>query len=460
MKYCEGCFEKQLKIEQLQEEIIRLKAKLKYQERKEQEGYFGISTPSSKVPFKSNADAFNKNHKGGAYNGHVGHGRRSHNEDNADEVIEVNGGDTCPFCGDKLDFKETRERTVIESESARPKKQLYKMHYKVCRGCGKVVRPRLSSVLPKSLYGNQLVAQAAVMHYYHGVPMGRITEMIGINLGSLVNLFHRLAGYFAPIIEILKEQYRGAMVKHADETGWRTDGQNGYGWLFCTVKISLFCFEHTRSASVPKKIFGDKKLPGVLVVDRYNAYNKIRVEIQYCYAHLLREVEKLEKEFPDSQEVKSFVSVLAPVLAEAMHLRNQPISDEQYYIKAQEIQKQIVQINKSPAQHLGIRAIQDIFNSNEHRLYHWVNNREVPPDNNQAERDLRPTVIARKVSFGTGSDNGSKTRSILMSVLHTLNKCRGNQSLESVFKGILDKLAVDPKIDLSAIFLQILNHPP
>jgi hypothetical protein len=154
------------------------------------------------------------------------------------------------------------------------------------------------------------------------------------------------------------------------------------------------------------------------------------------------------------------VSVLAPVLAEAMHLRNQPISDEQYYIKAQEIQKQIVQTNKSPAQHLGIRAIQDIFNSNEHRLYHWVNNRDVPPDNNQAERDLRPTVIARKVSFGTGSDNGSKTRSILMSVLHTLNKCKGNQSLESMVKGILDKLAVDPKIDLSVIFLQILNPPP
>jgi hypothetical protein len=90
----------------------------------------------------------------------------------------------------------------------------------------------------------------------------------------------------------------------------------------------------------------------------------------------------------------------------------------------------------------------------------YLSLRPLFPRYNQAERDLRPTVIARKVSFGTGSDNGSKTRSILMSVLHTFNKCKGNQSLETVFKGILDKLAVDPKTDLSAIFLQMLNPPP
>jgi transposase len=459
IKYCEGCFQKQLKIEQLQEEIKQLKAKLRYQERNQQEGYFGISTPSSKAPFKVNADEESKNRQGGGRPGHVGHGRKSHNEGIADKVIEIEGQQMCPFCGDKLDFKEIRKRTVIESEPVKPKRLLYKMHHKVCRRCGKIVRPRLTNVLPKSLYGNQLTSQATVMHYFHGVPMGRITEMLDINMGSLVNLFHRLSGYFAPAMETLKEQYRKSQVRHADETGWRVDGQNSYVWLFCTEKISLFYFERTRSASVPRKVFGEKKLHGVLVVDRYNAYNKIMVHIRYCYAHLLRDVEGLEKEFSDNQEVKAFVSVLAPLLSEAMHLRNQPISDKQYYRKAKEIQRKIIETSRSPAQHLGIRAIQDIFNSNEHRLYHWVKNRDVPPDNNRAERDLRPTVIARKVSFGTSSDAGSKTRSVLMSVLHTLNKCRGDQTLESVFKGILDKLAINPKADVASLLTRILSPP-
>ena len=162
----------------------------------------------------------------------------------------------------------------------------------------------------------------------------------------------------------------------------------------------------------------------MLVVDRYNAYNKAPVQIQYCYAHLLRDVEKLEKDFPDSPEIKSFVSILAPLLSQAMHLRSQPLSDEQYYREAKEIQKRIMEAIQSPAQHLAVRAIQDLFHTNEHQLYHRVRDRRDPPDNNLAERNLRPTVIARKVSFGSSSDVGSKTRSVMMSLLHTLNKRR------------------------------------
>jgi transposase len=188
------------------------------------------------------------------------------------------------------------------------------------------------------------------------------------------------------------------------------------------------------------------------VVDRYNAYNKAPVEIQYCYAHLLRDVEKLEKDFPESQEIKSFMSLLAPLLSQAMHLRAQPLSDEQYYRQAKQIQNKIMEVNKGPAQHLAIRAMQDLFNINEHRLYHWAQDRRVPPDNNLAERDLRPTVIARKVSFGSSSDAGSKTRSVLMSVLHTLNKRRGDQSLESIFKTLLDELAKNPNVQIVSLF--------
>ena len=53
---CEGCLEKQRQIDQLLEEVQRLKAKLRYQERKDKEGFFGSSTPSSQLPFKANTD--------------------------------------------------------------------------------------------------------------------------------------------------------------------------------------------------------------------------------------------------------------------------------------------------------------------------------------------------------------------------------------------------------------------
>jgi len=457
---CEECLKKQRKIDELVEEVQRLKAKLRYQEWKSQDGLFGSSTPSSQHPIKANTEKENRNHKGGGRLGHKGHGRKAHSQQTADQIIPIDPGQICPDCGGLLRLKGIRDRTVIESEPARPKRILYRLYHKECTGCHRVFLAKVPGVLPKAFYGNQISAQAALMHYFHGIPMGRICEMTGIPLGSLVDLFHRLSNYFGPIMDLLMGQYRTSPVKHADETGWRNDGQSGYAWLFCTPETSLFSFQNTRSASVPRSIFGDKKLPGVLVVDRYNAYNKAPVQIQYCYAHLLRDVEKLERDFPDSPEVKTFVSILASVLSQAMHLRAQPLSDEQYYRQAKEIQNKIMEVNKSPAQHLAIRAIQDLFNINEHRLYHWVQDRRVPPDNNLAERDLRPTVIARKVSFGSSSDAGAKTRSILMSVLHTLNKRRGDQPLESLFKNLLDKLANDPKTPITSAFPKPKPDPP
>ena len=57
------------------------------------------------------------------------------------------------------------------------------------------------------------------------------------------------------------------------------------------------------------------------VVDRYRAYNRLPFELQYCYAHLKRDVEKLEKEFPKSVEVRKFCRALGRQLAAAMGLR-------------------------------------------------------------------------------------------------------------------------------------------
>lgn len=281
------------------------------------------------------------------------------------------------------------------------------------------------------------------------MPLKRLENLWGKELieGNLIKTFHRLSNLWKPAIAKLKEDYRKSPVKHADETGWRTDGESGYSWLFCTDKISIFNFKDTRSSKVAKEAFGAKELPGVLVVDRYGVYNKSPCKIQYCYAHLLRRLEDLGKEFPDEKEVQCFVSSLAPPIAEAMHLRSSPISDKVYYIKAKNIEKSIRKTIRSPASHPGIQKYQDIFRENQHRLYHWVRDRNIPADNNRAERELRPTVIARKVSFGSQSEEGAATRSILMSIIHTAAKRLKDKSLEEWFAWTLEQFSKNPEID-------------
>ena len=71
----------------------------------------------------------------------------------------------------------------------------------------------------------------------------------------------------------------------------------------------------------------------------------------------------------------------------------------------------------------------------------------MPADNNRAERELRPLAIARKVSFGSQSEAGARTREVLMSVLHTLRK--RTEDVRAAFQRALDRMAEDPvSVDL------------
>ena len=218
--------------------------------------------------------------------------------------------------------------------------------------------------------------------------------------------------------------------------------KNGYVWLFATSELSIFQFGKNRSAQVPLAVFGKAPLEGTLVVDRYNGYNKVPCAIQYCYAHLLRDVEDLEKEFPDNGEVSTFTAVVIPLLSSAIKLRKQPIDDVEFYAQAAHIRSEIQAAMDQPARHLGIRRIQDIFRNNKNRLYHWSEDRRVPADNNLAERDLRPSVIARKISFGSVSDAGAQTRSTLTTVVTTQRK--QGLDTEQRLSVALDLLARDP----------------
>ena len=437
---CSECFKKQQQIDRLKQENQSLKARLRYQERTITEGYFGSQTPSSKQPFKSNTHKPQEKNRGGAKVGHQGHGRRRIDEQNADVVKRIKAPDFCPDCGGKLENKGLTGRRVLDIEPIKVEKILYQLEAKRCPTCQKKHTAQAPAVLPKCLLGNNLLTYIAVEHYLGGIPLGHLERKLDIGYGAMIKAMHRLAAILSEVPEKLIDRYRAAPVKHADETGWRNDGQNGYAWLFTTPEVSVFRFRKTRSSIVAQEVLGDQPLAGVLVVDRYQGYNRAPCKIQYCYAHLLRNIQDLEKEFPENDEVKDFVQAAAPLLAEAMHMRALPIEQKEFYLRAANTKSEIIKIMNAEANHPGIQKIQNIFRENQNRLYHWAKDRQVPAENNFAERELRPIVIARKVSFGSHSDAGAKTREILMSTLGTLKK-KDKTEVFANFKNFLDLIA-------------------
>jgi hypothetical protein len=449
---CQACLEKQQKIDRLEEELKRVKDKLRYQQRTAREGPFGSSTPSSKVPRKANSLAETQARTGGARPGHRGHGRAPFLPQQAERTIRVPLAHTCPDCGTTLESRGVTRRTVLDGQPLKSQKQLLLLSVKRCPKCRRTFRAKPPGVLPKSLFSNRLLSIMAVEHYVHGLTLGQLCRQLGIGYGALIGALHALAKRLQPALPTLLREYRAAFVKHADETGWRTDGRGGYAWLFCTPRLSLFRFRSSRSAKVAHEVLGSKRLPGTLVVDRYNAYNQAPCQIQYCYAHLSRDIEDLQKDDPDDPQVSRFVETALPQLAAAMSLRQLKLSKRQFLQQASTLRHAIAQTMNTSASHPGIQHIQDVFREKSQRMYRWALDPRIPAENNRAERELRPLVIARKISFGSQSEAGAMTREVLMSVLLTLKK--RTQNPVAVLSAALDVLAQKPTANVYRLLFE------
>jgi transposase len=448
----------------LKEQIERLQSKLARQQRTAKEQPFGLSTPSSKKLIKPSLpqldEAEMQRRKGGAMPGHVGYGWKEP-DGVVPEIEELSAPDACPCCGGALvDFPGGDEdvRELIDCHSQPAFRRRVRVPVRYCPHCRKPVRPRISGVLPKTRLCNSVLARAASEHYLDGVPMGTVVRRLGVTKGAVFNEMHRLAELFDPAYKALMQVFRNTAVKFADETPWRTDGNNGYAWLFLAGPVRLFVCEESRAMSVPAEVLADST--GTLMTDRYAGYNCFRGKRGYCFEHLKRDTLEIVEDNPKSAECLAFAEALVPLLATAMSLRTACVGDPvTYFVRAASIRHRIEEIILAPARHPSVQNVQNIFRDNEDRLWHWTEDTRVPVENNTAERGVRPLAIARKVSHGSQSVKGRETRSVLMSVLHTLDALCMDPA--NRLKVALDHYAQDPNTDVfKHIFGGLLLHTP
>lgn len=445
---CAGCLEKQREIDRLRAENQRLRQQLHRQERRLQQGFFGAATPSAQVPVKTNATPTQQQRQGGAKAGHPGTGRARLTVADADEThVLACEEEVCPACQSPLLPHTATTRAVYDYEAEQVKKVLYELARKRCPHCCQTVSAQVPGVLPQALLSNRLIVGLAWQHYVEGRSLGRIAQSWQINYGTLCGALQRVGKLLESCLTTLQQAYRQALVRHADETGWRTDGVHGYSWYFGSDRVSLHLYRATRSSAVVREILGTQPLPGVLVVDRYAGYNGVPCQVQYCYAHLLRDLQALGEEFDTDAEVQAYVGAMQGLLADAMHLRQRPLDDLQYRAEAARLQGEIQALSTQDARHLAVRTWQDFFVEQAARLYHWTQDRAVPADNNYAEREIRQTVLARKVSFGSQSVAGAKMRETWMSVLHSLRK-RVADPAEKLIE-VLNRKAQEPHLDIA-----------
>lgn len=444
------------KIEWLEKEVARLRKKLREEVRSAREKPFGNDTPSSKMTFKPNSDEQRLARRGGAVKGHVGHGRKRI-EGDCDETIEVPRPENCDRCGGTLkDFK-TEERIVRVVVPSHYRTIRYLIATGWCDRCNRKVSKRVNGVLPHFAAANSILASIVMDRFVYGTTAGNIASRIGIGKGTLFGEYAKLAQILQPCADRLLELYRLSPVKGADETTWRCKGINGYAYGFFTPDVALFRFRGTRKMYVAEEVFGEGEHIGVLVRDRYAGYdNSFKGKQQYCFEHLKRDCKELLEKEPTNREYQEFVPRFVSLLCEAMHLRKLEIDDAKYYKEAARIKAAMLAMINAEARDPALQKYQDIFRKHPDRIFQWVDDRDVPAENNMSERGVRRTVIARKTCGGSQSEKAMLVREILQSVIESLRLRHADpvRKLEEA----LNAYAADPSVSLPDLLFPLPNQ--
>jgi hypothetical protein len=342
----------------------------------------------------------------------------------------------CPDCGCKLYRRKLARRREVIDLPAVPVVEVteHRVVKRYCPRCERWRAPRVDlrgQVLGQGRIGVRLVSLIAYLRTSLRLPCRSIQEYLEtmhglhVSAGEIVEVLHRVRRQARPELEQLLRQMCGSAVLHMDETGWREDGQNGYVWVGSTPgpeQVRYYEYDRSRGRKVVQRLLG-AEFAGVLHSDFYGAYNVYLGGHQRCWVHLLRDLHELQGEHSSDEAVVKWVESVKALYEEGQGyaVKGRLRSTEERQRKYAELVDRLQRLGLAYAQAKGhpCRALAKRLLRHQDELFLFVLVDGLAADNNLAERSLRPLVVARKISGGTRSAEGSKTRMALASLFET-----------------------------------------
>jgi len=360
------------------------------------------------------------------------HGRR---RETPTRLVE-HGITCCPVCASRLGgVSVARRRQVIEIAPPPPVEVTeHVVYHGWCSACQKWREAPLdvsAEVLGQGRLGVKISSVIAYLRTVMRLPLRQIQAYLAtlhdlkLSLGEITEVLHRLSEKMEPTLAALKATIRGSPAVQADETGWREDGLNGYIWSVSTPTIRYYEYHHSRGHEVVEALLGPEFI-GVLGSDFYAAYNSYEGLHQRCWVHFLRDGHDLTEQYPDDAAVQAWFTAVKALYEKARAYAGPdpslPVAKQQAARRQQQqlLEQELWQLcapyvhSSSPLQTL-CKRVQRFLPE----LFVFVARPEVPADNNLAERTMRPVVVARKISGGSRSPAGSRTRMALFSCFGT-----------------------------------------
>jgi transposase len=416
------------------------------------------ATPSGMIPIyaKPSADAARgrRRKRPGGRDGHPGHHRPAPLR--IDRRVEHRAA-VCPDCGGALQrCQRTRTRLTEDlPENIPPVVTEHTIHRDYCPQCKKDVEPKVPDALPNATLGHRLASFASWCHYGLGVTIDQLIDILQFHLqtrlsaGGLVATWQRLADVLRPWYEQIARQAKASAHLHADETGWRVQGQTCWLWCFANGQVCYYLIDRCRGSPVLQRFFGEA-FDGILLHDFWSAYESIDVaDRQYCLVHLLRELEKVDEQRAAAPRAgddpwHAFAKTLRRLIRDGIRLRKRPdFSPQRYATRIPRLTLRldalVEDVLARAADHAiqgravdrdAVRLCKRLRRTADH-IFTFLDHPSIPFENNFAERLIRPAVILRKNSQSNRSNRGAATQAILMSVYRTL-RLRGHDPLQTL----------------------------
>lgn len=387
------------------------------------------STPSGMIPVYAKPNARGRSKRPGARKGHAG--ARRVQPTRIDQQVE-HRLKRCPQCAGALQRCQRVRSRIIEDipEPIQPVVTEHLIHRDYCPRCKKHVEPVVPDALPHAALGHHLVGLTSWLHYGLGITLAQILDVLNYHLhipltaGGLVQAWQRTAEVLTPWYEALAAQAKASAVLHADETGWRVNGQTCWLWCFANAQVCYYMIDRNRGSPALARFF-NQAFDGVLVTDFWSAYASVEAyDRQYCLVHLLRELEKVD-ERNGGAPWRRFAKHLRRLLRDGFRLkRRTDLSAERYQRRCTQLNRRLAALSATAWRDDDARRLARRLAKHGEHILTFLDYPEVPADNNFAERQIRPAVILRKNSQSNRSEQGAVTQGVLMSIYRTL-KLRG-----------------------------------
>lgn len=343
---------------------------------------------------------------------------------------------SCPDCGTALTTIKQVIRYVEDLPNLEILHQLLKRVEKhiietgFCPNCGK--RKTVFPILPQiCTLGESVKKFICYLNIVMRLSLEQIscllqdTAKLSVSDGEIVTILDEQAKKLTPENERIAQRIRAAPGRHYDESGWRVqkEGLGNYAWITRSTETedTIFLLGVSRGKGNAEKLRGEVDNQ-VGITDDYSVYDHLFARHQLCLAHPNRKLRDLaESKVLSGGKIAVCTKAYEAFseLYEDLELTLATEYQKEYWLQKRgeyirRLKEIVVVTDQDPEK---LKKVKRSLNDNSEKYFTCLFQPGIPCDNNKAERGFRHLVLKRKSSYGSKTQKGADTTSILSSTL-------------------------------------------